>query len=157
MSLTSPAKTARRSGISRASSASRPGVRSSTASFAPSSRNRSTIARPRPDAPPVISTTSSVSAPICRGSLEQRAHVGGRDHRLVEEDVSPRQPEPAVEAPQHVLAPADPAADLGVESGAIEVEADLDRDLVALDIQDADVGDEVARAGRRILGPGRAG
>ena len=56
---------------------------------APSSRNRSTIARPRPDAPPVIST--DFVRQRAHQALEQRAHVGGRDHRLVEEDVAPRQ------------------------------------------------------------------
>src|SRR5581483_5507175 len=129
---TSPQITARRLSCRRNRSDRRYGVRSRTATRAPSSRKRSTMARPRPEAPPVMSATSPSSAATAWTSRsEQRAQIGRPDQRLVEKDMSARDLEALAASAQHILSTAEPAVDLGVQAAAIKMEADVERNLIA--------------------------
>src|SRR5882757_1733686 len=69
--------------------------RSRIATRAPSSRKRSTIARPSPDAPPVTSATLPSSHPMVRYSawyadLKEETQVAREQDRLIENDRAAR-------------------------------------------------------------------
>src|SRR5579885_2338508 len=126
--VTSPTTAAIRSGKRAAISALRSRARSRIVTFAPSSMKRSTMARPRPEAPPVTSATLFSSHPMS----EEIAQVARQQHRLLEKDLSvgdlKRSPDPA----QHVAPRTDPRRLLRIQPGAIDVEIRLDLERAAV-------------------------
>src|SRR5690242_7238776 len=147
--VTSPTTASTRWPSRFAISALRSRARSRMATFAPSSMKRSTIARPSPDAPPVISATLFSSHPMS----EEVAQVARQQHGLFEKDLALGDLKRALDAPQHVVARTDPRGLLGIQPRTIQVEIRFDFEPASVVLDHADVGYQMARARGRILGP----
>src|ERR1700722_586488 len=140
--VTSPTTASTRSPNCFASSALRSRARSRVATFAPSSRKRSTMARPSPDAPPVTSVTLFSSQPIS----EKVAQVTRQQHGLFEENLTVYDLERSFHAAQHVASRTDPGALFRIEPRAIEVKVGLHFKRAVVVLRDAHISNQVTRA-----------
>src|SRR5258707_7590615 len=147
--VTSTASTATRSPSWFARSSVRLRARSRIAPRAPSSTNRSTIARPSPDAPPVTSATLFSSQPIS----EKVTQVARQQHRLFEKNLAICDLERSFDSPQQVSPRSDPRALLRVKPGAVNVEVRLDFELAAAIANYSHIGDQMTRARGWIFRP----
>src|ERR1700732_1143033 len=90
-------------------------ARSRIAPRPPSPTNRSTIARPSPDAPPVTSATLFSSQPIS----EKVAQVARQQHGLFEENLAVDDLERSSHSAQHIAPRTDPGGLFRIEPRAI--------------------------------------